>query len=82
MADMLGEYTLSLSTFYVLSTSFCSPGRFFAVNELKALMGHVLINYEVKFARESKGCPAPVWFSAFVAPDESVELMLRKRTTA
>jgi hypothetical protein len=70
-----------LNCYDVFTMYFCSPGRFFAVNELKALMGHVIMNYEVKFAQDRKGCPAPVWFSSVAAPDDTVELMLRKRPT-
>lgn len=56
----------------------CSPGRFFAVNELKAMMVHILLEYDVKF-EEGKGCPQNVWFAVSISPDPSVKLLFRKR---
>jgi hypothetical protein len=33
-----------------------SPGRFFAVNEIKALFAHIIATYDIKF-EEGKGVP-------------------------
>jgi hypothetical protein len=60
-----------------------SPGRFFAVNEVKALLAHVLINYEVKFDPSlglKKGeLPKGVEFANATAPDGNVVVMFRRR---
>ncbi|KAF9067169.1 cytochrome P450 [Rhodocollybia butyracea] len=54
------------------------PGRFFAVNELKALMGHVLLTYDVEF-ENNKGIPPPSWHGVAYSPNRSAEVMFRKR---
>ncbi|KAI3614209.1 cytochrome p450 [Moniliophthora roreri] len=54
------------------------PGRFFAVNELKLLLSHVLMNYDVKFDGEG-GVPNATWFGASRVPDRKAEVMFRKR---
>ncbi|KAF9067154.1 cytochrome P450 [Rhodocollybia butyracea] len=54
------------------------PGRFFAVNELKALMAHVLLAYDVKF-ENNKGIPPPSWHGVAYSPNRSAEVMFRKR---
>ncbi|PBL00026.1 cytochrome P450 [Armillaria gallica] len=51
------------------------PGRFFAVNELKALMSHVLLNFDVKIDK----FPTPVWFSGNQMPNQSSKVLFRKR---
>ncbi|KAK0494674.1 cytochrome P450 [Armillaria luteobubalina] len=53
------------------------PGRFFAVNELKILMSHVLVNFDVKMDR----VPEAGWFLSdrFLNPDSKV--LFRKRAT-
>ncbi|KAG6915977.1 hypothetical protein DXG01_009029 [Tephrocybe rancida] len=57
-----------------------SPGRFFAVNELKALLVHTLLNYDVSF--ENNGArPADRWFGLRVSPDPNASVMFRKRQT-
>jgi len=54
------------------------PGRFFAVNELKALLAHVLINYDVKFENDG-GVPAEHWEGSACTPNSSAQVMFRKR---
>ncbi|PBK90633.1 cytochrome P450 [Armillaria gallica] len=51
------------------------PGRFFAVNELKALMSHVLLNYDVKL----DNFPTPVWFADNQMPNPASKVLFRKR---
>lgn len=53
------------------------PGRFFAVNELKMLFTHVLLNYDVKF--EDGRMPEPQWFGVSCSPNRDAEVMFRKR---
>ncbi|KAG6837019.1 hypothetical protein H0H93_016226 [Arthromyces matolae] len=54
------------------------PGRFFAVNELKGLLSHVLLNYDVSFA-DNGPRPPDRWFNLSVMPDPRVSVMFRKR---
>ncbi|KAJ3994525.1 cytochrome P450 [Lentinula boryana] len=54
------------------------PGRFFAVNELKALIGEVLITYDIKFENNG-GFPAPNWSGASASPNSLAQVMFRKR---
>jgi cytochrome P450 len=54
------------------------PGRFFAVNELKALLAHVLVTYDVKFENDG-GFPASHWDGATCSPNHSARVLFRKR---
>ena len=62
---------------------FVSPGRFFAANELKLMMAHLVTNFDVKFAHsEETGAaayPQNKWFSLSFTPDPAVEVMFKKR---
>ncbi|PBK63969.1 cytochrome P450 [Armillaria solidipes] len=60
--------------FFGLGRAAC-PGRFFAVNELKALMCHILLNFDVKIDK----FPTPVWFAENQMPNESSKVLFRKR---
>jgi cytochrome P450 len=39
-----------------------SPGRFFAVNEAKAVLAHIVATYDIKL-EDGKGAPRQFWFS-------------------
>ncbi|KAF8627694.1 hypothetical protein AX15_004292 [Amanita polypyramis BW_CC] len=54
------------------------PGRFFAANEVKAILGHILLNYDVKMANGG-GRPANLNFGRSVLPDPKAEVLFRKR---
>jgi len=54
------------------------PGRFFAVNELKALLAHVLVNYDLQF-ENGGGYPPDEWDGINVIPNRSAGVMFRKR---
>ncbi|KAF9067171.1 cytochrome P450, partial [Rhodocollybia butyracea] len=54
------------------------PGRFFAVNEIKALIAHILLSYDIKF-EDNKGVPPPSWNGVSFSPNRSAEVMFRKR---
>ncbi len=75
---MLGErfrpvhYSVSLS----LSTTL-SPGRFFAVKQIKAFIAHILVTYDFKFA-EGKGAPSKRYVGLFRAPEDA-DVLFRKR---
>ncbi|PSS38092.1 hypothetical protein PHLCEN_2v72 [Hermanssonia centrifuga] len=52
------------------------PGRFFAANELKAMMAHVVINYDIKLEGD---LPEPKRWAQAVFPDPKAEVMFKKR---
>ncbi|KAK0471577.1 cytochrome P450 [Armillaria novae-zelandiae] len=51
------------------------PGRFFAVNELKALMSYVLLNFDVRMDKP----PSSMWFAGDHIPDQKSKVLFRKR---
>ncbi|EGN99661.1 hypothetical protein SERLA73DRAFT_159877 [Serpula lacrymans var. lacrymans S7.3] len=54
------------------------PGRFFAATELKAMLAHIVVTYDVKF--ENKGLrPANITFGAANSPNTKAKIMFRKR---
>ncbi len=53
----------------------CSPGRFFVVNELKAIMSYVLLNFDVKLDK----FPTPVWIAETQLLNQSSKVLFRKR---
>ncbi|KAJ3888640.1 cytochrome P450 [Lentinula edodes] len=55
------------------------PGRFFAVNEIKALIGHILVTYDIKFEGDG-GYPEPDWNGASLSPNGFAQVMFRKRS--
>ena len=63
-----------------LDTHANSPGRFFAANELKALLAFLLVNYDFEFAGDAPTMRPPnVHFAEAVIPNPSARLMFRKR---
>ncbi|TBU42680.1 cytochrome P450 [Dichomitus squalens] len=54
------------------------PGRFFAANELKTMMAHLVLNYDVKFAEEGKR-PTNVRFGPADLPSHNAQVLFRKR---
>ncbi|KAK0447146.1 cytochrome P450 [Armillaria borealis] len=67
--------TLSLDFVFFGHGRPACPGRFFPINELKALMSHVLLNFDVKINK----FPTPVWFSENQIPNQSSKVLFRKR---
>ena len=57
-----------------------SPGRFFAANELKCMMAHIVHAYDVKLEKEGE-IPQPEWFTYAVSPNRNAEVLFRKRQT-
>ena len=58
---------------------FSCPGRFFAANEIKMLLSHLLLEYEFKYP-EGKGRPKNMTADENIYPDPSARLLIRKRT--
>ncbi|KAI9440515.1 cytochrome P450 [Lactarius indigo] len=54
------------------------PGRFFAVNELKALLAHVIVTYDIKF-EEGKQAPRGFIINGIRIPGKANAIMFRKR---
>jgi cytochrome P450 len=54
------------------------PGRFFAVNELKVIISHLILNYEVKFEKQ-RDYPPPSWSGQMYVPNQEAEIMIRKK---
>ncbi|KIL63125.1 hypothetical protein M378DRAFT_164814 [Amanita muscaria Koide BX008] len=82
--EQAGEDTkhqlVSLGTDYVLFGlgRHACPGRFFAANELKVMLAHVVMNYDVKMA-DGKGRPENWQFGIHRAPDTTAQMLFRKR---
>ena len=55
-----------------------SPGRFFAANELKAILAYIVANYDLKIAGDG-GRPANLYFGANVVPSPKGQILFRKR---
>ncbi|KAK7058630.1 hypothetical protein VNI00_002266 [Paramarasmius palmivorus] len=53
------------------------PGRFFAVNELKALVSHTLLNYDIKFDEGDKSKVQE--FAGRMSADPNTHIMIRRR---
>lgn len=56
------------------------PGRFFAANELKGMMAHVVLTYDVKMEKEGV-IPEPTWIATNCMPNDKAEVMFRRRQT-
>ena len=62
---------------------FISPGRFFAINELKCLMGHILLDYDIKWSNrdflEGGYTPANTALGILTRPNENTTIKFRRR---
>ena len=58
-----------------------SPGRFFAVNELKAMMAYLILNYDIKAELEGVR-PPNVYHAIRVVPNPKAKVLLKKRARA
>ncbi|KAJ7499254.1 cytochrome P450 [Mycena latifolia] len=54
------------------------PGRFFAALELKAMLAHLVLNYDVKFV-DNGPRPQNQYMASACLPDSSAKVMFRKR---
>ena len=55
-----------------------SPGRFFAANELKAMLAFMVVYCNIKLAGDGL-CPSNIFFGSSVVPSSSGKPMFRKR---
>ena len=56
----------------------CSPGRFFAANELKSLLVFLIMNFDFKLAGDGVR-PDNIYLGDSVTPNPTAKLMFRKR---
>jgi len=54
------------------------PGRFFAVNELKTMLAHIVTNYDLKMETEGVR-PTDTYYFAAVVPDQKATVLMRRR---
>ncbi|KAI0322977.1 cytochrome P450 [Amylostereum chailletii] len=57
---------------------YACPGRFFVANELKCMLAHVVLNYDVKFEDGQDGYPPNRMIESVCAPAD-VNVLFRKR---
>ncbi|KAF7777679.1 hypothetical protein Agabi119p4_3751 [Agaricus bisporus var. burnettii] len=57
------------------------PGRFFAVNEIKAIFTYCLLNYDVQFEDGSMERPKNRMFETNIMPNMKAKVMFRKRAS-
>ena len=55
-----------------------SPGRFFAAAELKTMLAHVLLNYDIRMVNDA-GRPTNIPIASEMMPDPTAEVLFRKR---
>ena len=55
-----------------------SPGRFFAANELKAMLAYIVVNYDLKIAGDGER-PPNMYIAAIVVTSPKGEILFRKR---
>ncbi|KAJ0340184.1 hypothetical protein COL922a_003616 [Colletotrichum nupharicola] len=63
---------------HLVSASPKLPRRFFAANELKIALAHLLLKYDWKLSDET-GNPQPVPFGMALLPDPNVKFLIRRR---
>jgi cytochrome P450 len=56
-----------------------SPGRFFAVNEIKLMLAFILLRFDI--TTKNGVPPRMMKFMAFLLPDMKGEILFRKRVT-
>jgi hypothetical protein len=56
-----------------------SPGRFFAVTEMKLVLMHLVMNYDVKLLPGT--APRPLIMGTAIIPDPKLPVLFRKRPT-
>ncbi|OTA91943.1 hypothetical protein M434DRAFT_75356 [Hypoxylon sp. CO27-5] len=55
------------------------PGRFFAGCEIKMILAHLLLNYDIKL-RDGEGRPSPNMFMMTKSPSTTAEILFRRRS--
>lgn len=55
----------------------CSPGRFFAINEIKLMLAFTLLRFDIKLKDGVR--PTDRHFQTFIIPNREAEILYRKR---
>lgn len=55
------------------------PGRFFAANEIKIGLCHILLKYDWKFPENAEP-PKPLFYGMTILPDPNAKLLIKRRT--
>ena len=63
----------------IVNVPLCSPGRFYAAAVLKATLGYIVLNYDIKFQDGTRRPQNVFWGSTIRAPDVDVLFRYRKR---
>lgn len=58
--------------------SHACPGRYYVSQEMKIMISHLLLNYEIKWP-EGKSRPADMIHDFATPPDATAQIMIRKR---
>ncbi|TCD69273.1 hypothetical protein EIP91_008208 [Steccherinum ochraceum] len=58
------------------------PGRHFAAYEMKLMLAHIVLYYDVRFPEGSNIRPRNEWIGSSIIPDRDAHVLLRKRTEA
>ncbi|KAF2766235.1 cytochrome P450 [Teratosphaeria nubilosa] len=53
------------------------PGRFFAAQEIKLLLAHILLRYDLKLAGSTR--PSPTWYDRSCRPNQTAQVLFRAR---
>lgn len=53
-----------------------SPGRFFVAHEMKMMLAHMLLKYDIKPLTDR---PKPVWIGQTIVPPLDVKIQIRRR---
>ena len=57
--------------------AYCSPGRFFAVNNLKLMLAFALLRYD--FKTENSMRPKDWHFQGMIIPDFKAKILIKRR---
>lgn len=69
--------SFGLSDFSLNALSF-SPGRFFAISEIKSILAHILLNYDVQLENGSRERPPNFMLETSTIPSTKTKVMFRK----
>ena len=61
-----------------VAIAFDSPGRFFAANEMKAILAYIVLNYDLKIDGDGKR-PANIYYANEIIPAVDGMVLFRKR---
>ncbi|KAL9714649.1 hypothetical protein Ac2012v2_001308 [Leucoagaricus gongylophorus] len=73
--------TLTLDTVVFGHGRHACPGRFFAVNELKAIFTYCILNYDIQLEGGSMDRPTDQMFGSNLFPDVKAKLMFKRRSS-